>query len=77
MKATDTVTVTTILSVDPGAAFRLFTDDVDAHYRTARDAGAIVIAEPEDQFHGARSYRALDPEGHRFIFATQMREAPE
>ena len=54
-----------------------YVDDVDAHYRTARDAGAIIIAEPEDQFHGARSYRALDPEGHRWIFATPVREAPE
>ena len=50
-------------------------DDVDAHCEKARAAGAIVIAEPEDQFHGARSYRAMDPEGHRWIFATQIREA--
>jgi PhnB protein len=54
-----------------------YVDDVDAHYRIAREKGAIVIAEPEDQFHGARSYRAVDPEGHRWIFATQVREAPE
>lgn len=53
-----------------------YVDDVDGHYLAARAAGAILIGEPEDQFHGARSYRALDPEGHRWIFATQLREAP-
>jgi PhnB protein len=54
-----------------------YVDDVDAHYRKARTAGAVVVAEPEDQFHGARSYRATDPEGHRWIFATQIHEAPQ
>jgi PhnB protein len=43
-------------------------DDVDAHYRRARDAGATIVGEPVDQFYGARTYRALDPEGHRWIF---------
>ncbi|HLE71205.1 MAG TPA: SRPBCC domain-containing protein [Vicinamibacteria bacterium] len=33
MKATDSITVTTILSVDPGTAFRFFTDDVDLWWR--------------------------------------------
>jgi uncharacterized glyoxalase superfamily protein PhnB len=45
-------------------------DDVDAHYRHARDAGAVVVAEPEDQPYGCRVYRAMDPEGHRWLFAT-------
>ena len=52
-------------------------DDVDAHDRKARAAGAVVVAEPEDQSHGARSYRAVDPEGHRWIFATLIHEAPQ
>ncbi len=51
-----------------------FVDDVDAHYRHAREAGATIAAEPADQFHGARMYRAVDPEGHRWIFATQVRD---
>src|SRR5262245_5853907 len=50
-------------------------DDVDAHYRRARAAGAIVLGEPEDQPYGVRSYRAVDPEGHRWIFAGPLREA--
>ncbi|MCH9687078.1 MAG: VOC family protein [Deltaproteobacteria bacterium] len=50
-----------------------FVDDVDAHYRHAREAGATIAAEPADQFYGARIYRAVDLEGHRWIFATQTR----
>ena len=38
--------------------------DVDAHYQRARDAGAVIVAELEDQFYGDRTYRCRDPEGH-------------
>ena len=55
-----------------------YVDDVDAHYSRAREAGATVAAAPEDQSHGSRSYRAVDPEGHHWIFAThQPGAAPE
>lgn len=50
-----------------------YVDDVDAHYQRARAAGATIAAPPEDQFYGDRSYRAVDPEGHRWIFATRVR----
>ncbi len=43
-------------------------DDVDAHHAHAEAAGATIAAEPDDQ-HGERSYRAIDPEGHRWIFS--------
>lgn len=33
MKSTDAVTVTTLLGVDPGGAFRLFTEEVDLWWR--------------------------------------------
>ena len=49
-------------------------DDVDAHYAHALEQGATLIGEPEDD-HGWRSYRAMDPEGHRWIFATVL-DAP-
>jgi uncharacterized glyoxalase superfamily protein PhnB len=42
--------------------------DIDAHYARARDGGAVLIGEPEEQPYGLRTYRALDPEGHRWIF---------
>ena len=49
-------------------------DDVDAHFEQARAAGATVISTPRDQDHGARSYRAVDSEGHRWIFSTPTSE---
>ena len=40
------------------------TTDVDAHCARARAAGAEILAEPETQFYGDRTYRCRDPEGH-------------
>ena len=42
-------------------------DDVDKHFAQARPAGAIVLNEPVDEPYG-RVYRAMDPEGHRWMF---------
>jgi uncharacterized glyoxalase superfamily protein PhnB len=47
---------------------------VDEHCRRASAAGATIEAEPEDQFYGDRSYRAVDPEGHRWTFSTKVRD---
>lgn len=54
---------------------RCVVDDVDGHWRRARDAGAVVIGEPADQDYGERVYRAVDPEGHRWIFASPLDRA--
>ncbi|HZC17327.1 MAG TPA: VOC family protein [Caulobacteraceae bacterium] len=43
-------------------------DGIDAHCERARAAGARITQEPADQFYGARTYRALDPEGHVWNF---------
>lgn len=59
------------------AQIHCYVDDVDAHYETARAAGATIAEEPSDQFHGARSYRAVDPEGHRWMFATRVRDVSD
>ena len=37
---------------------------VDDHCERARQAGAVILAEPETQFYGDRTYRCKDPEGH-------------
>jgi uncharacterized glyoxalase superfamily protein PhnB len=42
-------------------------DDVDAHFRQAKEAGATILSEPEDGFPGRR-YRVEDLEGHRWMF---------
>ena len=38
--------------------------DIDAHFQRAKAAGADIMAEPETQFYGDRTYRCRDPEGH-------------
>jgi uncharacterized glyoxalase superfamily protein PhnB len=49
---------------------RLHLDEgLDAHCERARAAGARITQEPETQFYGARTYRALDPEGHVWTFS--------
>jgi uncharacterized glyoxalase superfamily protein PhnB len=47
--------------------------DLDAHCERARAAGARITAEPQDQFYGARTYRAMDPEGHIWNFSQDVR----
>jgi uncharacterized glyoxalase superfamily protein PhnB len=49
-------------------------DDVDEHFRRAREAGATILSEPEDQSHGERVYRVADLEGHRWMFAQPLGE---
>ena len=51
-------------------------EDVDAHFARAKHAGATILAEPQDQAFGERIYRAEDLEGHRWMFATHVREVP-
>ncbi|CAN7151166.1 VOC family protein [Phenylobacterium sp. LjRoot225] len=48
--------------------------DVDAHCARARGAGAEILAEPADQFYGARTYRCRDPEGHIWTVAQTTRQ---
>lgn len=47
-------------------------DDVDAHFRQARDAEAEILSEPEDQPYGERVYCVADFEGHRWMFAQSL-----
>ena len=55
-----------------------YVDDVDAHYERAKEAGATIAGEPEDQFYGDRMYRTVDPEGHHWFFSTHVKDvSPE
>jgi uncharacterized glyoxalase superfamily protein PhnB len=47
-------------------------EDIDAHCERARSAGADIIAAPETQFYGDRTYRARDPEGHIWTFGVTV-----
>jgi len=72
---------------DPGDGYRnprelgqetvgiyVLVDDVDAHYERAKAAGVEIVRELADQEYGDRSYSAVDPEGHRWYFATHIRD---
>jgi uncharacterized glyoxalase superfamily protein PhnB len=50
----------------------IFVDDVDAHYERAKAAGAVIHRDIGDQFWGDRCYECIDPEGHRWKFATHI-----
>jgi uncharacterized glyoxalase superfamily protein PhnB len=52
----------------------VYVDDVDAHCEHAREAGATILSEPEDQPFGDRHYRVEDVEGHRWMFAQHLRD---
>ena len=52
----------------------IIVDNVDDHYLSAKQAGAKIIDEPEDQFYGDRRYSAADPEGHHWYFAEHLRD---
>ncbi len=56
----------------------VYVEDVDKHFEHAKDAGAKILDEPEDQFYGDRRYGTEDLEGHHWFFATHVRDvAPE
>ena len=54
-------------------------EDIDAHCKRAREAGAEILQEPENEpLDGDRTYRARDPEGHARTFGvTEKRMTPE
>lgn len=54
----------------------VYVDDVDKHFAQAQAAGAKILDEPEDQFYGDRRYAVEDLEGHRWNFATHVRDVP-
>jgi len=52
----------------------VYVDDVDKHFRRAKEAGAKILDEPADQFYGDRRYGAEDAEGHLWYFAQRVRD---
>ena len=50
----------------------VYVDDVDAHCRRARAAGATIEREPQDQDYGVREYTARDYEGNQWFFWTPL-----
>jgi uncharacterized glyoxalase superfamily protein PhnB len=59
----------------------VYVDDVEAHCRRARQAGAKIVMEPKTTDYGEdywtdRGYEAEDPEGHHWWFYQRLRDAP-
>jgi PhnB protein len=56
----------------------VYTEDVDALFEQAVQAGATVLQPVENQFYGDRSGQFEDPFGHRWNVATHVEDvSPE
>ena len=54
------------------------TEDCDAAFKKAVEAGGKPLREPEDQFWGVRESMILDPFGYRWSFSQMIEEvSPE
>jgi uncharacterized glyoxalase superfamily protein PhnB len=51
-------------------------EDPDAHFARARDAGAVVVREPQTAPYGARYYAVRDPEGFLWWVSNYMPTRP-
>ncbi|MZD06379.1 VOC family protein [Streptomyces sp. SID5785] len=58
-----------------GAVY-LHTDDVDAAWQRAVDAGATVLRPLADTYWGEREGQVLDPFGHRWGLTQHLRDVP-
>ena len=60
------------------ASLTVFVEDVDAHFRQAKSAGAMIVEELHEVMYGEKQYGAEDLEGHRWLFSQHVRDvSPE
>jgi PhnB protein len=59
------------------ASILIYTEDVDALYDRAIEAGGTEVNRPSDQFHGDRAGSLKDPFGHRWMLATHIEDMTE
>lgn len=59
------------------SALHIDTDDVDALWQRALDAGAQVHQPLADAFWGDRHGQVIDPYGHRWGLSQHLRDVPE
>ena len=53
---------------------KVYVDDVDRHFQTAKASGAEIVSEIAEGFWGGRYYRAVDLEEHLWEFSQIDRE---
>ena len=58
-------------------AMMLYTEDCDAVFNRAVEAGATATNEPNDTFHGDRAGSLRDPYGHRWMICTHIEDMDE
>lgn len=51
----------------------VYVDDLPEHFAHARARGAVIVNEPAES-EGGPMYRAMDCEGHRWLFAQRPRK---
>ncbi len=52
----------------------VFVEDVDAHFRCAKAAGAKIVEDLNETVYGERQYGAVDLDGHRWLFSRHARD---
>jgi uncharacterized glyoxalase superfamily protein PhnB len=52
----------------------VFVDDVDAHFRKAKSAGARIVEDLNETMYGERQYGVEDLDGHHWLFAQHARD---
>jgi PhnB protein len=52
----------------------VYVEDVEEHYKRAKQNGAEILSEIEDGFPGKR-YRCADAEGHRWMFMQKEKQS--
>jgi predicted enzyme related to lactoylglutathione lyase len=56
----------------------VFVDDVEAHFRKAKEAGANIVEELHETMYGELQYAATDLDGHHWLFSRHARDvAPD
>lgn len=60
------------------ASLTVFVDDVEAHFRQAKSAGAKIVEELHEVMYGEKQYGVEDLDGHRWLFSQHVRDvSPE
>jgi len=52
----------------------VFVEDVEAHYRRVKAAGANIVEELNVTVYGERQYGVTDLDGHRWLFSQHYRD---
>ena len=52
----------------------VFVPDIDAHFGTARSAGAVIVEDLHETIYGERQYGARDLDGHHWLFSAHAHD---